>query len=323
MSSIVKYTCEELDNAEISCLTVNGEPWFKGIEVAILLGYKCPKKALFDHIPLKFKNKLTYLVRSSKVTKTVTLDVDELNAPWICEAGLYKLILKSKAKNAEVFQDWVCEEVLPQIRKTGSYMSHDEAVNKIRNPTGETKLHYKVKAYIARKYPNVIISAGQGENQTTEFQRMDAKAKGYTKGEPDMELKCKLGNGYTDVVAIELKNPNGSNWTTPEQDAYLERLRLCNVTTLVTNDYDDVVIFLHEHYQKIKQEDARLLAIKDEPKQTFNFATNDNPNYWCNKLKNHTGLAEECEKRGISKDEFYIKTKRDIASILITFDKNN
>ena len=98
MSQIVKYACEELDNVEISCLTVNGEPWFKGIEVAILLGYKCPKKALFDHIPLKFKNKLTYLVRSSKVIKTVTLDVDELNAPWICEAGLYKLILKSKAK---------------------------------------------------------------------------------------------------------------------------------------------------------------------------------------------------------------------------------
>ena len=323
MSQIVKYTCEELDNAEISCLTVNGEPWFKGNAVAILLGYKYPKKALFDHIPLKFKNKLTYLISHSKVTNTVTLDVNELNAPWICEAGLYKLILKSKAKNAEVFQDWVCEEVLPQIRKTGSYMSHDEAVNKIRNPTGETKLHYKVKAYIARKYPNVIIAAGQGENQTTEFQRMDAKAKGYTKGEPDIELKCKLGNGYTDVVAIELKNPNGSNWTTPEQDAYLERLRLCNVTTLVTNDYDDVVIFLHEHYQKITQEDARLLAIKDEPKQTFNFATNDNPNYWCNKLKNHTGLAEECEKRGISKDEFYIKTKREIASILITFDKEH
>ena len=194
MSQIVKYTCEALAGVEISCFMLHGEPWFKGVEVAILLGYKCPKKALFDHIPLKFKNKLTYLVRSSKVTKTVTFDVDELNAPWICEAGLYKLILKSKAKNAEVFQDWVCEEVLPQIRKTGSYMSHDEAVNKIRSPTGETKLHYKVKAYIARKYPNVIISAGQGENQTTEFQRMDAKAKGYTKGEPDMELKCKLGN---------------------------------------------------------------------------------------------------------------------------------
>jgi len=144
MNQIVKYMCEELDNAEISCLTVNGEPWFKGIEIAMLLGYKCPKKALFDHIPLKFKNKMSFLVRASKVTKTVTLDVNELNAPWISEAGLYKLILKSKAKNAEVFQDWVCAEVLPQIRKTGSYMSHDQAVNKIKNPTGEIALQSEV-----------------------------------------------------------------------------------------------------------------------------------------------------------------------------------
>ena len=37
---------------------------------------------------------------------------------------------------------------------------------------------------------------------------MDAKAKIYSKGEPDMELKCKLGDGYIDVLATELKNPN-------------------------------------------------------------------------------------------------------------------
>ena len=66
-----------------------------------------------------------------------------------------------------------------------------------------------------------------------------------------------------------------------------------------------------------------MLAIKDEPVKTFNFATNDNPSYWCNKLKNHTGLHEECEKRGIAKDEFFIKTKREIATILITFDRQN
>ncbi|MFM7979083.1 MAG: hypothetical protein ACKPKO_07170, partial [Candidatus Fonsibacter sp.] len=74
-------------------------------------------------------------------------------------------------------------------------------------------------------YPHVIISAGVGENRTKDFIRMDSKAKGYTKGQPDLELKCKLGNGFTDLVAIELKNPDVSNKTSPEQDAYLERLR--------------------------------------------------------------------------------------------------
>ena len=56
----------------------------------------------------------------------------------------------------------------------------------------------------------MIISAGLGENQTTDFIRIENKAKGYTKGQPDFELKCNLGSGFTDVVAIELKNPIGS-----------------------------------------------------------------------------------------------------------------
>ena len=72
-------------------------------------------------------------------------------------------------------------------------------------------------------YPYVIISAGLGKNQMTDFIRMGNNAKGYTKGQPDLELKCKLGNNLTDVVAIELNNP--SNKTRPEQDTYLERLR--------------------------------------------------------------------------------------------------
>ena len=36
-------------------------------------------------------------------------------------------------------------------------------------------------------------------------------------GEPDLELKCKLGNGYTDVVAIELDHPNGINALSEQQ----------------------------------------------------------------------------------------------------------
>ncbi len=44
MNLIVKYVNEELKNAEISCPVVPGDPWFKGIEVAKVLGYKCPTK---------------------------------------------------------------------------------------------------------------------------------------------------------------------------------------------------------------------------------------------------------------------------------------
>ncbi len=92
---------------------------------------------------------------------------------------------------------------------------------------------------------------------------MDAKMQGCTKREPNMELKRKLGDGYTEVVAIELKNPNGCNWTSPEQDVMY--VRSCNVATLVTSDYDEIVIVLHEHYKNTQHEHTRMLAIRDEP----------------------------------------------------------
>ncbi len=100
MKQIVRYVCEELENAAVSCLVFNSEPWFNGAEVATALGHKQPRGVLYDHVPLKHKNKLRFLVSCSKVPKTKILDVSDLNASWISEAGLYKLILKSKAKHA-------------------------------------------------------------------------------------------------------------------------------------------------------------------------------------------------------------------------------
>ncbi|MFM7987048.1 MAG: Bro-N domain-containing protein, partial [Candidatus Fonsibacter sp.] len=141
------------------------------------------------------------------------------------ESGLYCLIFRNKKREALLFKQWVTSEVLPSIRKHGVYETPTAARPRIQYPTGESKVHYKVKKHIETTYPHVIISAGLGENQTTDFIRMDNKAQFYTKGQPDLELKCKLGNGFTDAVAIELKNPNGPNKTTSEQDAYLERLK--------------------------------------------------------------------------------------------------
>ena len=63
MSQIVEYTCETLAGAEISCLTVKGEPWFKGIDVAVVLGYAKPRNAVYEHVPLKFRNMFQFLRR--------------------------------------------------------------------------------------------------------------------------------------------------------------------------------------------------------------------------------------------------------------------
>lgn len=95
---------------EIRVVIIDGEPWFVGKDVATALGYTNPRKALKDHVPDKYK--LTEQIVTSGQRRSVTL---------INEAGLYKLVMRSKLESAEKFSDWVCEEVLPSIRKTGTY----------------------------------------------------------------------------------------------------------------------------------------------------------------------------------------------------------
>lgn len=89
-------------------LTIDGEPWFVGKDVAGALGYTNPAKAIRNHVSDEDKG------------------VNEMDTPGgkqqliiINESGLYSLILGSKLEKAKEFKHWVTAEVLPTIRKTG------------------------------------------------------------------------------------------------------------------------------------------------------------------------------------------------------------
>ncbi|MFM7985960.1 MAG: phage antirepressor Ant, partial [Candidatus Fonsibacter sp.] len=56
-------------------------------------------------------------------------------------------MLRSGKQEAKAFKKWVCSEVLPSIRKHGVYETPAAALQRIQNPTGERKLHYKVKKH--------------------------------------------------------------------------------------------------------------------------------------------------------------------------------
>jgi hypothetical protein len=79
-------------------------------DVARVLGYKDPADAVYRLV--KAKNKGVCKSQTPGGTQSVTV---------LEEAGIYQLIFSSKLSCAEKFQDWVFEEVLPSIRKTGSY----------------------------------------------------------------------------------------------------------------------------------------------------------------------------------------------------------
>ncbi|MBQ6757824.1 MAG: phage antirepressor [Selenomonadaceae bacterium] len=100
------------------------EPWFVGKDVAEALGYSNPQKALRDHVSDKFK-------RTERIVHPLGGTQDTI---LINEAGMYKLVMRSKLPSAEKFSDWVCEEVLPSIRKTGMYATPAKVEEIIRNP---------------------------------------------------------------------------------------------------------------------------------------------------------------------------------------------
>lgn len=102
---------ENKEFGEIRTAIENGEPWFVGADVAISLGYINPRKALADHVDDEDKNTVT--IRDGIAGNP--------NMVAINESGLYSLILSSKLPNAKKFKKWVTSEVLPSIRKTGSY----------------------------------------------------------------------------------------------------------------------------------------------------------------------------------------------------------
>jgi prophage antirepressor-like protein len=79
-------------------------------DIAKVLGYKHPADAVYNIV--KAKNKTEANIQTAVGIRTVFV---------LEEAGIYQLIFQSKLPNAERFQDWVFEEVLPSIRKTGSY----------------------------------------------------------------------------------------------------------------------------------------------------------------------------------------------------------
>lgn len=96
---------------DIRTVTIDGEPWFVGKDVAKALGYSNTRDALATHISEEDKN--TVAISDGKRGNP--------NQVVINESGLYALIFGSKLDSAKRFKRWVTSEVLPSIRRTGSY----------------------------------------------------------------------------------------------------------------------------------------------------------------------------------------------------------
>ena len=95
---------------EIRTTVINGEPWFVGKDVAAALGYARSADAVAAHVDVEDKG-----------VGRIQTPGGEQDVIIIDESGLYSLVLSSKLPTARQFKRWVTHEVIPTIRKTGSY----------------------------------------------------------------------------------------------------------------------------------------------------------------------------------------------------------
>lgn len=115
----------KFEGKEVRTLKIDGEPWFVGKDLTDILGYSNSRKALKDHVDKEDQQILT--------SRNVTLEnIPNRGLTGVNESGMFSLVLSSQLPTAKKFKRWVTSEVLPAIRKTGSYQLPQTPEGQIR-----------------------------------------------------------------------------------------------------------------------------------------------------------------------------------------------
>lgn len=121
---------------EIRTLIIDGEPWFVGVDIAKALGYRKPTGAVTSNVDEG--DSLRQGISDANGHKQTAIVINE--------SGMYALIFGSKLESAKKFKKWVTSEVLPSIRKSGSYGRQLP-----QNPIELLELHYEAIRHVDNK----------------------------------------------------------------------------------------------------------------------------------------------------------------------------
>lgn len=143
MSDLVKCFSNSVLGVNLTTILIDMEPWFIAKEVATLLGYENTSRSVNDHVDeldqkMLSRSECEILFNQNIIDSETLENTDDLKGTisvplenatnisnrgmkFINESGLYTLIARSNKPEARKFQRWVTSEVLPSIRKTGSY----------------------------------------------------------------------------------------------------------------------------------------------------------------------------------------------------------
>lgn len=160
MNEITVFKNEKF--GEVKTIEINGIIWFIGVDIAKALGYANPRNA----VP-------KFVSEEDKQSTQIEYAGQKRNVTIINESGLYSLIFSSKLENAKEFKHWVTSEVLPSIRKTGSYglstLSTDEIVGVL------AKTQSQVVALMSNISEQVQLTSSQVKDNTSRIEQLEKK----------------------------------------------------------------------------------------------------------------------------------------------------
>ena len=235
------------NNAEfgsVRSLTVNGEPYFVGKDVAEALGYSDLNKAIAMHVD-----------EEDKLNDKTSSSLGQRGGWLINESGLYSLILSSKLPSARRFKRWVTSEVLPAIRKHGVF-AMDDIVN------NTDALIEALQAFKAERLARIEAEA-QSAVKSQQIAEMQPKVSYYnivlqtpdvvpiTVIAKDYGWSGKRMNKYLHEEGIQFREPNGI-WLLYQK--YADK----GYTKTKTSTYEDSVGIEHSAVHTYWTQEGRL-----------------------------------------------------------------
>ena len=213
--------------------------WFRGKDVAEILGYKDTNQAIRKHVDNE-DHKSCPVETTGQVRWSTFLN----------ESGFYSLVLSSKLETAKKFKKWVTSEVLPSIRKYGYFKMFENPNNKMFKIENEMDLHSEVVELVINFYPNSLLVPGLGENQDTPEKRINSWKKGYMRGQPDLMIL----DFHKDFkgLCIKFKSPTNNYSVSESQLKMKEKYCNNNYAFILSNDNDKISKLLHKYMAGVR-----------------------------------------------------------------------
>lgn len=229
----------------VRAVEIDGEAWFVGKDVAEVLGYANPNEAIQDHVDDYDKfmrsSKGSEMLKHFSSIKEMQEKLGRQDNWFINESGVYSLVFQSKLPKAKEFRHWVTSEVLPTIRKHGTYMTPETIEKVLLNPDTIIKICTQLKEerekraaaerQIEENRPKVLFADAVSTSKTNilvgELAKI-LKQNGIETGEKRL-FQWLRNNGY-------LMRRQGTDWNAPTQKSM--ELGLFEIKETVINHPD-------------------------------------------------------------------------------------